>query len=161
MMQAILPYSTSSVNYGAIIDFTNTSTNIYKYFPTNARSSTNQVSNIFLLEERKKGKNLNKLSMISNLNDNWNGNGAKSFSLDLVAKCSYIINEIIRQPDIFPTGRNSIQMEYEKANGEYLELEVFEDEIYFLYVDKNEEETEGILEFDINKINECVLKFYE
>lgn len=32
-------------------------------------------------------------------------------------------------PDIFPTFRDSIQFEYEKSNGEYLEFEVFEDKI--------------------------------
>lgn len=32
-------------------------------------------------------------------------------------------------PDIFPTFRDSIQFEYEKSSGAYLELEVFEDKI--------------------------------
>ncbi len=32
-------------------------------------------------------------------------------------------------PDIFPTFRDSIQFEYEKSDGEYLEFEVFEDKI--------------------------------
>ena len=33
------------------------------------------------------------------------------------------------QPNIFPTGRQSIQFEYEKANGNYLEIEIFEGNI--------------------------------
>lgn len=32
-------------------------------------------------------------------------------------------------PDIFPTFRDSVQFEYEKSNGEYLEFEIFEDKI--------------------------------
>lgn len=50
-------------------------------------------------------------------------------------------------PDIFPTFRDSIQFEYEKSNGEYLEFEVFEYKIgiFGLSSDGREKEFQIIL----------------
>lgn len=66
---------------------------------------------------------------IENLQDNWNGNGAKAFSTTLIDRCKQIVSNLNVKPAIFPTAKNSIQLEYEKDNGEYLEFEVFEDKV--------------------------------
>ena len=64
---------------------------------------------------------------IESLDDNWNHNGAKHFSKDLIEKCEKMLPDFHVTPAIFPTAAESIQMEWEKENGDYLEIEVFLD----------------------------------
>lgn len=69
---------------------------------------------------------LNKtLDNISELQYNWNNNCAEPFSKKLVERVRAVANRISFDIDIFPTGRNSIQMEIIE-NGFYLEIEFFE-----------------------------------
>ena len=95
---------------------------------------------------RMKVKNITKLKHILQLPDNWNENGALSFSENLINICENIINILPSQPEIFPTAAHSVQMEYEKDNGEYLEFNVYEDKINVFQVDSCENEKE----FEIN-----------
>lgn len=67
-----------------------------------------------------------KISEISCLPENWNGNGASSFSAELLDSIRNIVKKLVRQPSIFPTARDSIQLEYENDIGDYLEFELFE-----------------------------------
>ena len=64
------------------------------------------------------------------------------------------------QPRIFPTARNSIQFEYEKQDGEYLEFELFEDGRLkkFSYSGGGQFSTELIEDKDVEGI---VRAFYE
>ncbi len=68
--------------------------------------------------------NLKKLDQIEALEDNWNGNGAKAFNKQLLKKTRKIITLLEKQPEVFPTGCDSIQIEYEKNDGSYLEIEL-------------------------------------
>jgi len=71
-------------------------------------------------------KNLN-IAKINNLRDfkeNWNGYNAEKFTKELCDFAISIINKLEYQPEIFPTGRSSIQFEYERDNG-YLEFEIY------------------------------------
>lgn len=87
-------------------------------------------------------KNIQKLDKIASLPDDWNENSAESFSLSLINKCKNIIYSLPIQPEIFPTADNSIQMEYEKENGEYLEFNIRDDrvDVYQIYADDKEDE---------------------
>lgn len=62
------------------------------------------------------------LNEIAKLKDNWNNNGANSFSAKLIEKCRGIVMQLAAEPFICPTACGSIQFEYEKENGDYLEL---------------------------------------
>lgn len=73
----------------------------------------------------KKELNLLKLHQISKLPDNWNGFGTQAFPTRLIELCKEIIQKLEIQPSVFPTGQNSIQFEYEKPNGDYLEFELY------------------------------------
>lgn len=70
-------------------------------------------------------ENLDKLENISKLEENWNGYNCKPIPKEV---CDFSTNIIRKlgdfQPKIFPTGRGSVQFEYEK-NEEYLEFEIF------------------------------------
>ena len=69
-------------------------------------------------------KNLRKLEQISLLADNWDGNGSKAFDKQLIAKVKDLIGVLDVQPEIFPLSYGSIQMEYEKEDDSYLEIEI-------------------------------------
>lgn len=57
--------------------------------------------------------------------DNWNGYGAKAFDpVFLNQVLNGIISDLKPQPEIYPLPDGGLQLEWEKSNGEYLELEI-------------------------------------
>lgn len=153
-------FSSSINNYN-----TNSQTNTPRQsiFRRRVLSSTTPLYNQFLLrEETKRTANFKKLAVIDSLEFNWNNNGAEAFSSSLVNTCYNLIYNIIRQPELFPTGRNSIQIEFEKEDGSYLEFEIFENSVEMLYVNGlTDEETEETFELDYLKVNGFILDFYD
>lgn len=101
--------------------------------------------------------NLQKMYLIQQLSDNWNGYNAKAFSSELINKVQKYIFQLERQPSIFPTGRDSIQLEYEKENGDYLEFEVFSEKIIMLMIVGSDEVE---IEIDEKQIPKMVDEFY-
>lgn len=67
-----------------------------------------------------------RLGEIEELQNDWNGNGASAFSKKLIDMARELVYSLSMQPVILPTGRDSIQMEYENSFGDYLEFELFE-----------------------------------
>lgn len=100
-----------------------------------------------------------KLIGISQLETNWNENGAAKFSSGLIVKCYSILIGLPFLPEIFPVADGSIQFEYEKNDGSYLEFNIFENEISEFIVYPNGKEIEQTV--GIDKITEEVKKFYE
>ena len=97
--------------------------------------------------------NIQKLNSIKLLQKNWNGYNAEPLSDKLIEKCKEIVKKIPNnlQPSIFPTGRNSIQMQFELSDNSYLEFEIFSDKIVFLEVPKR----------DYSKANEKLINNYK
>ena len=102
--------------------------------------------------------NKQKLDYFLNLPENWNNNDASKFKETLINKVRRIIDYLEFQPDIFPTAQNSIQLEYEKSNGDYLEFEIFDDRIKVFQSIKDSEK-EYTAE-DISEIQDLVNEFY-
>jgi len=102
-------------------------------------------------------QNLETLNAIRQFEKNWNGYGAEPIPDHIIEKVRTILPDIEKQPDIFPTGRKSIQLEYEKPNNDYLEFEFFEDKI-IMYREWNGVEEER--EIDFGDVPENVLQFY-
>lgn len=119
------------------------------------RRGVNQLTKIFYTAEMA-------LKDISVLQDNWNENGAKSFSRELVEKCYKILRQLTAEPFICPTACGSIQFEYEKENGEYLEFEIYEDRIeVFSISQKGEEQEETFLgKSAAERMKQMVVDFY-
>lgn len=69
-------------------------------------------------------RNLHKLERIATLGDNWNGYGAEPLSAKLILQVRNLLYELYIQPEIFPTAAGTIQLEYEKDNGDYLEFQL-------------------------------------
>jgi hypothetical protein len=101
--------------------------------------------------------NMKKLDNFLLLESNWNLNGAEKFSKNLIDLTKTVINSISIQPEIFPTGRNSIQLEWEKDNGDYLEFEVFQNEIICLEIIEKVEKSFAVKAENVNSI---VRNFY-
>ena len=110
---------------------------------------------------RMKAKNFLKLQQFLKLPPNWNENGAGPFSDRLIETCKKILDMLPRQPEVFPTATDSIQMEYEKNNGEYMEFNIYEDEINIFRIDSYENENEYVINITENKkLKELVEDFY-
>ena len=107
--------------------------------------------------------NLNKINKIAGFKENWNGNGAKSFSPEAIEMFKNIITNLDQQPEIAPTGRDSLYMQYDANDGSLLAFEVFEKKIEKVFVprgDMNKAETETVSTNLIEYVKENVNKFY-
>ena len=110
-----------------------------------------------------KSQNLFRLDEIAELEENWNGYGAKAFSQKLIEKCKGIIYDLEVQPNIFPTGRQSVQFQYELEDRSYLEFEIFEENVSCLEVPQRIYSNARTFEFPISeaqRIKEIVKGFY-
>lgn len=108
-----------------------------------------------------------RLNEIAGLKDNWNGYGAKAFSKELVEYCRGIVNELaaesfIARLFIALTACDSIQFEYEKDNGDYLEFNIIEDHIEIYSDTEKGGEIENVWDGDdgVSWIKEAVGRFY-
>lgn len=113
----------------------------------------------YLTEEKQ--RNLKKLKEIEKLQYNWNENNALPFNKKLIDECREILDLLLLQPEIFPTAAESIQMEYEKSNGEYLEFNIFLDRIEVFQIDEEKQEYESELDLsEKNQMQQIVRLFY-
>ena len=103
-----------------------------------------------------------KLIEISQLKEDWNGYNAKSFQSSLIKKCRRILQTLDYIPNIFPTGRNSIQFEYELEDRSYLEFEIYSDKITYLIIPKREYEKakSGMISNNREEIRQMVRNFF-
>lgn len=110
------------------------------------------------MEELKQSQNIRILYSFQDLESNWNGNGAEPFNPNLIERCRQLVMTLERQPQIFPTARQSIQLEYERIDAGYLELEIFESTIHVYQHIPGDDE----IEKDINEssVNHVVKAFY-
>lgn len=107
-------------------------------------------------------ENLRKLEQISLLTDNWNGNGAKAFDKQLVAKVKDLIGALGVQPEIFPLSYGSIQMEYTKEDGSYLEFEINLNDTWNAFeVNENGEESAFSVAADAEAVNKIAKNFMQ
>lgn len=99
----------------------------------------------YSLEQLKSNKR--KLESISKLQPNWNNFGAEGFDELVISKILHIISDLEYQPQIFPTGRGSIQIEKYFDEYNFIEIEVSKNEI-FAYQVKNGQEIEKEISVD-------------
>lgn len=131
------------------------------------RNSITLDDNIFfdnkdIVAKRRHNEALSQIEQFNLLEENWNGNHAEVFSKELVDKAKRILNLLSDEPEVFPTARNSIQFEYEKINGEYLEFEIFEKFTKVFLIDRNELEHSFTISGEESQIKlvEFVKEFY-
>lgn len=127
---------------------------VYSYSEAN-----NSIEELLISDD--KVDSYRRLEDIAQLQDNWNGNGAKAISNSLIAKTRNLVMLLNNQPEIFPTACDSIQIEYDNESGAHLEIELTENEMAELFmVDSNGDETIKKIKSDSKTINEVVNRFY-
>ena len=154
-----------------IICYHNDKTNVYAsfmvapsiFFNIPGYSSTESISSgvekVIISED--KLENLKKLEAIAHLEDNWNANGAKAFADSLIAKVRNLVMFLEIQPEVFPTACESLQLEYDKADGSHLEIELNESESAEVFlVDDSGCESVISISASIEAINKVVSDFY-
>ena len=113
--------------------------NIYDY------SRVNNMNYIIIYNNKETGNsainemqlaNLDRLDNIALLKDDWNGYDGKKINETSIAVSRNIIRNILKQPVLYPTGRDSIQLQFELKDKSYLEFEVFENRITCMQVPK-------------------------
>jgi len=97
------------------------------------------------------------LNDIAHLKKNWNNNNANPFPASLIEKCITLISQLEVQPFISPTACGAIQMEYEKENGDYLELEIYPERIEVYQVINNIEYEEILT--SLNEVKQTITNF--
>ena len=100
------------------------------------------------------------LNDIAHLKENWNDNKANPLPSSLIEKCTNLITQLEVQPFISPTACGAIQMEYEKENGDYLELEVYSERIEVYQVINNVEHENTLTSSNyLNEVKRIVSDF--
>lgn len=110
-----------------------------------------------------KVENLNKIRKMALFDDDWNGTGGSSFSKGAINFFEVIINALEKQPQIAPTGRNSLLMQYELDDKSLLAFEVSErrtEEVFIPKGDYSLAQMEVFTENVSQQINESVERFY-
>lgn len=74
------------------------------------------------------------------LDDNWNGNGAKAFTPLHLSRMMKLTKKLPYKPKVFPTAIGAIQLEYEKENGKYLEINIFPEKTVIFGINKEDDE---------------------
>lgn len=111
-------------------------------------------------------KNLEKLDMIAELEDGWNGNGSKAFDKQYLIDIQAILNLLtgFLQPEIFPLPDGTIQIEY--GASPYLEIHFARLDLWEMFlVDSNGNEEHYTLEGSTSKLlkkaNEKLISLYK
>lgn len=102
--------------------------------------------------------NLKKLDAFSKLKIGWNCYDAKPIPEELIKRTKTVIKGLDIQPDIFPTARESIQIEFDNRD-DYLEFEIFRGNKVVMYQEKGGNEMEE--EIRCEDIRKKVADFYE
>ena len=106
--------------------------------------------------------NLSKIDKMASLKKNWNGYGGKCFKRKALQKFRSIIDSLDIQPEIAPTGRGSLYIQFEN-NTSSLSFEVFEnsaDKVLVPNGDFSKLQSEHITEDLEQSIKRAVDKFY-
>lgn len=102
-------------------------------------------------------KNLRKIELMAEFEENWNGNGGRAFTSKAISRFQEVIESVPTQPKIAPTGRNSLYMEYRKNDGSILAFEVAENKVEMVIVPQGKYKNAAIKQFDGNTYLENII----
>ncbi len=108
-------------------------------------------------------ENIHKIEQMALFENDWNGNGGEKFTPEAIAYFRNIIQKLDKQPDIAPTGRNSLFIQYE-LNNNILAFEIAVDKTEKVYVPNEDYSHAQVEQFStdvISKIQDSVKNFYE
>lgn len=125
---------------------------VFQSTPTSTRFND---ANRYSLDKLKHNKRV--LRSLANLKSNWNKYGADPIDPAVIDKTETMLSELDYQPQIFPTGRGTLQIEYFKDDNNLIEIEISNEEI-FVYKVQNGEDFEDSIEFD--ELSEMITSFH-
>ena len=108
-------------------------------------------------------ENMNKLKKMKEFEPDWNGNGGKAFSTAAIDLFEKVIDSILKQPKIAPTGNESLLLQYEKNDNSLLAFDVSIKSTKMVIVPNGNYDLakeEAFAGGDINSINSAVIDFY-
>lgn len=107
-------------------------------------------------------KNLEKLEDIKRLKKNWNGYAANPIPLNVIERTKEILQELSYQPFLAPTGRETLQFDFELVDASYLGFEIYQDKISLLYVPQRLYDNALVKDLGIQvDINPIIVDFIE
>lgn len=111
---------------------------------SNKSENSKEYFNFFKISKIEDNKK--KIKSFLNLKPNWNGYGGLPIEKNVVERVLGIFEESPSEVEFYPTGRNSIQLELHKNNGDYIEIEITENscELYSIIDNKDIEENISI-----------------
>lgn len=118
---------------------------------------TNNVIDLMKVE------NISKIKKMALFSEDWNGTGGSAFSQGAIALFESIIEMLDKQPQIAPTGRNSLLMQYELDDKSLLAFEVSEKRTEKVCIPKGNYAMAQVEIFTENvgqQIRESVKRFY-
>lgn len=101
--------------------------------------------------------NKQRLESFKALSNNWNGYQGQPIHEGIIEYVNNILSELEYQPQIFPTGRGTLQLERYFDEDNFYEIEAFENEAY-VYISKNGVESEK--EISHEDITKVINEFY-
>ena len=108
-----------------------------------------------------KTDNLNRLNSISELKDDWNGNGAPAFDDSVIEKVRALLVKLTIQPEIFPTALQTIQFEYDNSRRDHMEIEIGDSDLAeVFFVSYNGTESFETIPATVTGINKRVSAFF-
>lgn len=125
---------------------------VFQSTPTSTRFND---ANRYSLDALKRNKRI--LRNLANLKSNWNGYGGEPIDQDVIDRTEKMLSDLDYQPQIFPTGRGTIQIEYFKDDDNLIEIEISNEEI-FVYKVQNGKDFEDSVEFD--SLSKMITSFY-
>lgn len=115
----------------------------------------------FLKTKAQLFNNQQRLHLMSSLKKGWDGEEAGEISSITLQHLQWIIGELVHQPLLQPTVAGTVQLEYEKSNGDYLEIEVFDNQLeIFTSLSNGDEALITSSEVSAGRINQELYRFY-
>jgi len=85
------------------------------------------------------------------LQKGWNGYGAPPIPESVISRSRRFANKLDREAEVFPTGRESVQFEFDN-----IEVEIFESSVEVL---KDSTPSDGYTEFSLDDIDEAIERY--
>lgn len=108
-----------------------------------SHQSVSSVINMDFIDMLHMGvENYQRFQEISNFKPGWDGHNARPISERILNRTKELLIELPSGAKIFPTGRGTVQIEYNRDENKYLEIEV-SSSTYEIYWVKGDDEFEG------------------
>lgn len=140
----------------SVVNISSTTYNTYTTIINGDKSMSDEWINLY-------NRNLNKLYLMYRLDYNWDDNGAKPFSAELLDKIKVLIGNLRElQPDVYPKTDSRVQLEFYTEYNRFLKIVISENsfDVYATDGINFEDDFFERFDYDENTIIKIVNRFY-